>query len=465
MRGTQAPWVPYAEMVMPVTVWKGLVRALRSEGTIMLIARSGADPDRLEEAMRAAAADIAEIGFWETPPSPDYPDSDEWENVEVDGPIRALGGSMLMLHAGNIPPEMNVGDIPGILVRRLEEAGITDATITRPRQVTFRYQELEAFGPLARAVICGPGRLEPGYPTPALEPGLISIAEDWLRVKAAPEWELLVLLISAEIPVTFETLKPVVLGGLKSLGTASALSSDFASGATGIVFGACLGQGIALSEQHTDWGVPDIALRMRDLRDFVRGHAQSPDMSWAYATAEPENRYLWADEGIHDAEWWVDAHWYQVLSDERLQLLGGPPPGSVQLPGGRIELTVGEPEQWIQGHPDRGAIQERARDLLPVKVPPWLPGLPVEGSYRGGEDFLAVCWIEVLAFGSQGGQHAFLDDRDRGTCADQGGMGRLWDEVSGWTRAPEKFFRNYSVRYPEHVLGQAASTGYQPSVA
>jgi hypothetical protein len=354
---------------MPVTVWKGLVRALRSEGTIMLIARSDADPDRLEEAMRAAAADIEEIGFWETPPSPDYPDSGDWENVEVNGPIRAPGGSMLMLHAGNIAAEMKVGDIPGILVRRLEEAGITDAKVTRPRQVTFRYQELQALGPLARAVICGPGRLGPGHPASALEPGLISLAEAWLRAKAPPEWELVVLLISAEIPVTFGTLRPVVLGGLKSLGTVSALSSDFATGATGIVLGECNGQGVTLSEQHAGWGAADIAAGMRDLRDLVRRQAPSPEMSWAYVTAEPENRYLFLGEGIHAAEWWVDAHWYQVLSDERLQLLGGPPPGSVQLPGGRFELTVGEPEQWIPGHPDRDTVQERARALLPVRVP------------------------------------------------------------------------------------------------
>lgn len=42
---------------MAITVWKGLARALRSEGTIMVQARSPADPARLEAA-GAAAADI-----------------------------------------------------------------------------------------------------------------------------------------------------------------------------------------------------------------------------------------------------------------------------------------------------------------------------------------------------------------------------------------------------------------------
>jgi len=44
------------------------------------------------------------------------------------------------------------------------------------------------------------------------------------------------------------------------------------------------------------------------------------------------------------------------------------------------------------------------------------------------------------------------------------GLQALWDEVTGWTRAPEKFFRNYSVRYLEHVLGTATAI-HQPSVA
>jgi hypothetical protein len=56
--------------------------------------------------------------------------------------------------------------------------------------------------------------------------------------------------------------------------------------------------------------------------------------------------------------------WYQILSPARLTQLGGAPPGSVGLPGGRAELTVGEAEQWVPGHPDRDAIRAQAADLL-----------------------------------------------------------------------------------------------------
>jgi hypothetical protein len=35
------------------------------------------------------------------------------------------------------------------------------------------------------------------------------------------------------------------------------------------------------------------------------------------------------------------------------------------------------------------------------------------------------------------------------------GLRMLWDEVSAWARSPEKFFRNYSVRYLEYLFGES----------
>jgi len=34
------------------------------------------------------------------------------------------------------------------------------------------------------------------------------------------------------------------------------------------------------------------------------------------------------------------------------------------------------------------------------------------------------------------------------------GLDMLWDEITGWVRLPQKFFRNYTVRYLEHAFGQ-----------
>jgi hypothetical protein len=44
--------------------------------------------------------------------------------------------------------------------------------------------------------------------------------------------------------------------------------------------------------------------------------------------------------------------------------LGGAPSGARPLADGRVELTVGEAEQWVPGHPDRPGVLARARELL-----------------------------------------------------------------------------------------------------
>jgi hypothetical protein len=38
------------------------------------------------------------------------------------------------------------------------------------------------------------------------------------------------------------------------------------------------------------------------------------------------------------------------------------------------------------------------------------------------------------------------------------GLNMLWDEISGWARSPEKFFRNYSVGYLEYAFGQLSGS-------
>jgi len=60
----------------------------------------------------------------------------------------------------------------------------------------------------------------------------------------------------------------------------------------------------------------------------------------------------------------VDRAQRRMLSEGHLDRLGGPPEGAHPIGGGRVELTVGEPEQWLPGHPDRVAVVQRARTLL-----------------------------------------------------------------------------------------------------
>lgn len=354
---------------MAVTMWRGLVRDLRAKGTVLVQVRSPASAARLAAAMSAAATEIAEIGFWAVPPEPGRPGSGDWESAEVTGPVPVPGGCVLIIHAGNTPPEMDIGAIPRLLSGHLESAGITEAEVRPAPLMGERYGNLGVLEPVVRTVLCGPpppaGRREA-----VLHPELTGIALEWLRAESQPGWEPRALLSGAEVPVSWDMLSPAIAGGLKGLPTVTAVATDFASGAAAIVAGECLGSGVAMAAARAGRPARETAAAMRQARELVRAHARLPRLWLASVTAEPAsgnygaalllNRLMnWHEDFLHAA-------WYQLLSPERLRLLGGPPPGAAELPGGRIELTVGEPEQWIAGHPDYHSVRERAARLLAV---------------------------------------------------------------------------------------------------
>jgi len=342
-------------------MWKGMVRALTAQGTIYILVRSPADPDRLYAALSAAAADIGDIGFYWDEPSPDNPYGD-WEAAEVTGPIPVPGGGILQIHAGNTPPEMRIGEIPRLLAQSLELAGITDATVGPAPVVDTRYEALTSLGPAVRTVLCGSPVLTRGKRR--VPPALTDAAAEWLRGEFRPGWELQALLISAEVPVTWQTLRPVVDGGLRALLSVSVIASDFTANAAAIVIGECLGCGVAMSAAGAGWTTAEITSRMRQMREELRGHAQRPELWLASVTVAPDSRSLHYAELTDWDEDFYHLAWYQILSPERLRRIGGPPAGAAELPGGRVELTVGEPGQWLPGNPDYEAVRNRAAHLL-----------------------------------------------------------------------------------------------------
>jgi hypothetical protein len=109
---------------------------------------------------------------------------------------------------------------------------------------------------------------------------------------------------------------------------------------------------------------------MRRQRELARAHAGM--LAWAGVDVTPDAggalSAQWTGRrpgGEHVADLIVpDAMWFQVLSAGHQARLGGPPAGALPLLGGRIEVTVGEPEQWLPGHPDGPAVRARARELL-----------------------------------------------------------------------------------------------------
>lgn len=104
---------------------------------------------------------------------------------------------------------------------------------------------------------------------------------------------------------------------------------------------------------------------MRSQRDLIRTRASGlSELAWAGVTATGQSMDLLMPDTMAGNEDELGPVWCQVLSEAQLQRLGGPPPAAVELPTGRFELTIGEPEQWVPAHPQQEAIRAHARRIL-----------------------------------------------------------------------------------------------------
>lgn len=169
-------------------------------------------------------------------------------------------------------------------------------------------------------------------------------------------------MIDAVVPLTWEELRTVVDGVLDSGGDLSLLCTDFDSEAFVVTFGQFFRYGMTLGAGGSPWTGIGPADRMRAQRELVREH--SGLLEWAGVSVHQEDRFLLIPQPYDlDAED-PSPLWYQLFSPAQCDRLGGPPAGGVRLPDGRVELTVGEPEQWFPDHPELAGTRDLARTLL-----------------------------------------------------------------------------------------------------
>jgi hypothetical protein len=397
-----------------VTVAPGVEEMLQQHG--MPLIRSAEEPSRVAAAVAAAAHDIAGTGLLrrtgETVIAGEVIRSDgtrwrpadqEWEDNEqlwsLDGPASVLGpvpvpgGQLLIIDYKDTPPEL-CQETPRLLIRRLEAAGVRDAEISLAPQLSGdRFAALRSFSPVVRAY------LRTGDPPPAgrftgmpSAPRLIGVAAEWLRSHYAPGSDLLAL-VNSTIPVslTWDSLKPVAEDVLAADVSVDLIVSDFATRATTAQLGFFGYTGITLAAAGRDWRSEQAAAQMRALRETIRTCAA--DAEWAGVDVYPSTErahYIPGDGDVlgnirvyHRDELHVGPMWYQVISDAELRRLGAPPPGAAELADGRFELTAGEPEQWVPGHPDNAAVRARAGKLLPRQPDPGPTRPRRRGFWRG----------------------------------------------------------------------------------
>ncbi|WP_239341837.1 hypothetical protein [Frankia sp. CiP3] len=347
---------------MAVSVERGLLDRWRSGSNLLLRVSSPEDSARLRSALAAALADIAALG-------PAY----------LSPVIAVPGGQLLIVDFGAAPASI-VRTVPDLVARHLTGAGVEEARVDTPERIGDRYSTVTGFGPAARAWLRGPLGVPLGDAPRGAPDYLLDLAAAWVRA-GQPDLPPHGVIVSAEVALTWPTVAAALVPALATYAPVAVVASDFeTAGYAAAVDGKFLGTlpQAALTAAGAGWTGAEVAAAMVGQRDLARAHAG--EFAWAGVTAVPDARDLlsahWTDRepvapgahrpgGEHVPELLVpDGMWYQVLSPGHVQRLGGPPPGARPLADGWVELTVGEAEQWVPGHPDRPDVLADARELL-----------------------------------------------------------------------------------------------------
>ncbi|SCF15099.1 hypothetical protein GA0070607_6174 [Micromonospora coriariae] len=300
----------------------------------------------------------------------------------VSSPIILPGAQLLVIDLGPLPAE-HVLAIPELLVRQLRDAGVRDALVSVARRGPSH--DIEEFGVSARAYLRGPLGAPFGDAPCQLPPPLLNVALDWLHAERGRADELSAVVLGVQVPLTAEAAGPATAAVLSTLPTAITVTL-LAGDLTNRLVAATVGgyhdvlPAAAFSVARPRDDPADLAGPMHRLRDKLRAHSGS--LVWAGVDAAPDSRRVstpqWSQRLPSDEETVTrrpgvemladvlipDAMWYQILSAGHLDRLGGLPPGAKPLPGRRAELTVGDAEQWLPGHPDALAVLARGRELL-----------------------------------------------------------------------------------------------------
>lgn len=335
---------------MTITIRPGV--AARMHDTVFLRVRSPAPAGQVAAAMDAARWDIA------GPADADGPSY-------VGEPVPVPDGVFMMIDFANTPPGL-AREAPATLARHLEAAGIGDAEIGVARELSnARFEFLGSLSPVARAWLRPPlPRFPPiGLTGLRVPDRLRTAAAGWLRAQARPDTGLTGLIASVAVPLTWENLRPVADGVLATGNQLTVIATDFRGQASAITFGVLFQTGVSLAAaggdrgQVTDW--------MRGQRELISSLA--PEIGWAGVTGHVSSTFpVWLPPSgpgtPEDTQ--PGPLWYQVLPAADLARAGRRIPDAADLPGGRVEITIGEPIQWLPGHPDHDRIRAHARDLF-----------------------------------------------------------------------------------------------------
>ena len=357
---------------MPPIVAPGVLSRIRANPGGFVLQAQGADPDTAAAALARAREDLWSL---DAGPGSAYglgPD-DSFGLAYVSEVVPCPSGPFLYIDGGGLPDRILL-EIPQILVRRLEEAGLTDAVVISPAPGG----PLDDLADVPRGVVLHllPPPVYVRRKRAVMPEGWLDEVTAWLE--AAQEDTVWVDLRGVQVEITIKAAGGLLRACRRSEQGCLVVVGD----STRAVVGASTHHGIQSSVVLGAGGVgtsdAELLEAIERLKDVARRLA--PELGYAFIAVEPRLFALVSGHPLPDwssglasadvVSWAcdrlvLDAFCWQVLGQEHLARLEAVPVGVQPLDGGRVELAIGEPTEWLPGRPERaGLVAKGRRDVL-----------------------------------------------------------------------------------------------------
>lgn len=338
---------------------------------IKLQVQGADDQEAAAGALRRALDEISTLGsnrFSEggDPLTPNY----------VGGVVELPSGPLItLIDAPMVPPD-EVARIPDIVSHHLTEAGVTKAVLAMPPHEG----PLDSLETVPRVVVLRlyrPGGADWLYARqrpPDWPEHWRDEARTWVTEGLSQDDVVHARVSLVQFPVLARDIGPL-LDRYKGGGGYTFVSGALDSRLRAVHVTTSLG--LAAGGPATD--DDEMLAAAGELIGIARRFASNA--AYAFITFEPSFRYFplgrpvydWYISGQGDPpelaeplcdEFVLDAFPWQLLGPTHMAHLGKPPAGAFRLPGGRIELPLGELADWLPGSSTRPELQAQGRRLL-----------------------------------------------------------------------------------------------------
>jgi hypothetical protein len=270
-------------------------------------------------------------------------------------------GPMVLMDAKDLS-DRQVQRMLDRLVRAADEVGLGSGTLEVPPAGGMR-EELQAVRVAAVGSVLPPPDPSSGRPPDLLPSAWSGVAAGWLRQSGLEPLRIDIVGVEAEIG--WESLEAYLR---RSVDGFRVSAGSVATGIRTIVGGSRVNTRLAFLAAGLSWSPAELARQADDLRDHVRRCADQAAYAYvtpvaatrrspvgAFGSGSPSDVPDWPEGRPGDGDGLLsqlsdvmvlDAFWYQILGPGHLAGTG-PIPQARPLRDGKVELTLGEFDEWI----------------------------------------------------------------------------------------------------------------------